>query len=354
MSTPVALLATALLIVANGFFVAVEFSLVASRRTRIEPRATEGGRSARAALAAMRELDFQLAGAQLGITIASVLLGFVAEPALAHLIEVPLESVGAPAPVVHGAAFVFALAIVVYLHMVLGEMVPKSIALAGPERTLLVLALPNQLYVTLFRPVIRVLTWLGNAGVRILRVEPRSEVDTAHTAEEFAAMLAHSHQEGLIEEFEHDLLTGVLDFEARPVTAVMVPRSRVTVLEPGATVAAAERVANESGHSRLAVSEGPDAGTPGALAGFVHAKDLLSLSPAAYERPVPPRLVRQMLRVPPDRTLGDLLVQMRQARIHVAVVEEPGGGPLGLVTLEDLLEELVGDIHDESDRPDAS
>lgn len=345
--SPVAGLAVAaLLIVANAFFVAVEFALIASRRTLIEPLAAEGGRSARVALAAMQELNIQLAGAQLGITMASLLLGFVAEPALAHLLEGPLEGLGLPEAAVHGVAFVVALTVVVFLHMVLGEMVPKNIALAGPERTLLVLALPNQLYVAIFRPVIRLLTALGNAGVRLLRVEPRSEVDTVHTADEFAAMLAHSREEGLIEEFEHDLLTGVLDFADRPVSAVMVPRGRVTVLAGDATVAEAEQLAADTGHSRLPIATGDDAS---GLTAFVHVKDLLGLAPSAAASVVPGHLVRPMLRVTPERTLGDLLVQMRQARIHVAVVEQDGDA-VGLVTLEDLLEELVGDIRDESDR----
>jgi CBS domain containing-hemolysin-like protein len=341
-----ALSVAALLIVANAFFVAVEFALIASRRTRIEPLAAGGGRSARVALAAMQELNLQLAGAQLGITMASLLLGFVAEPALAHLLEGPLERLGLPEAAVHGIAFVIALGIVVFLHMVLGEMVPKNIALAGPERTLLVLAVPNQLYVTLFGPVIRLLTHLGNAGVRLLGAEPRSEVDTVHTAAEFGAMLAHSREEGLIEEFEHDLLTGVLDFAERPVASVMVPRSQVTVLPADATVADAERLAAETGHSRLPIA---DAGEPSTLTSFVHVKDLLGLSSTASRRAVPERLVRPMLRVPSGRTLGDLLVEMRQARIHVAAVQR-GRDTVGLVTLEDLLEELVGDIRDESDQ----
>lgn len=341
-----ALVAAALLILANAFFVAVEFALVASRQTRIEPLAAEGSRSARAALAAMQDLNLQLAGAQLGITLASVLLGFVGEPAVAALVEAPIRVVfDPPEAVLHGVSVVLALGIVVFLHMVLGEMVPKNLAIAGPERSLLVLALPNQVYVTLFRPVIRVLTGMANGISRLFGVEPRSEVATVHTAEEFAAMLAHSHAEGLIEPFERDLLTGVLDFEDRRVDAVMVPRASVVTLPAGATVADAERLAVTSGHSRLPVVASDD----GELTGFVHAKDLLMLSPTAWDRPVPERVVRRMLRVPPERTLGDLLVAMRTARVHVAVVVDPAGAALGLVTLEDLLEELVGDIRDESD-----
>jgi CBS domain containing-hemolysin-like protein len=341
-----ALLATAGLILANAFFVAVEFAVVASRRTRIEPLAAEGSRPAKVALAAMQDINTQLAGAQLGITIASLLLGFVAEPAIAHLIQAPLEAVFEPHDaLLHGISLVIALAIVVFLHMVLGEMVPKNLAIAGPEQALLVLAYPNRVWVTIFRPVIRLLNAMGNGIVRLLGVEPQAEVATAHTAEEFAAMLAHSREEGLIEPFEHNLLAGVLDFQDRAVGAVMTPRREMVVLPAGATVQEAEALAVTSGHSRLPVVAAGSAEPHG----FVHAKDLLGLSAAAYHRPVPDRLVRRMLRVPPDRTLGDLLLGMRLARVHVALVAEPTGGTLGLVTLEDLLEELVGDIQDESD-----
>jgi CBS domain containing-hemolysin-like protein len=198
-----------------------------------------------------------------------------------------------------------------------------------------------------FRPVIRLLNATANGIVRLTGVEPQSELSSVHTAEEFAAMLAHSREEGLIEPFEHDLLAGVLDFRDRPVSAVMVPRDRMVTLPAGVTVEAAESVALSSGHSRLPVV-GDDADRP---FGFIHAKDLLSLSSAAYARAVPDRLIRRMLRVPPERTLGDLMVSMRQARVHVAVVVDHDGRTVGLVTLEDLLEELVGDIRDETDPP---
>jgi CBS domain containing-hemolysin-like protein len=275
-----------------------------------------------------------------------LLLGFVGEPAVAHLIAAPLEALfDPPEGLVHVVSLVIALGIVVFLHMVIGEMVPKSLAITEPERTLLVLALPNQLYVTVFRPVIGLLNASANGIARLAGVEPQSELTTVHTAREFAAMLAHSREEGLIEPFEHDLLTGVLDFRDRPVAAVMVPRDRMVIVHAGVTVAEAEAVAVESGHSRLPVV-GEDAQRP---FGFIHSKDLLSLSPAAHPRPVPDRLIRRMLQVPPERTLGDLMVSMRTARVHVAVVVDPSGQTLGLVTLEDLLEELVGDIRDESD-----
>ncbi len=361
MNSLTALAAAVVLVAANAFFVATEFALVAARRTRIEPLAEEGSRAARVALAAMSRLDRQLAGAQLGITVASLLLGFVAEPAVADLLEHLLESTLAPPEaVVHGVSLVVALALVVFVHMVMGEMVPKGLAISGPERTLLVLALPHQAYVTLVGPLLDLLTALANGVTRLLGVEPRTEVGVAHTPEEFAAMLARSHEEGLIEPFARDLLTGVLDFATRPVAQVMVERSAIVSLPTGATVHEAESLAAESGHSRLPLrgelgSEGPAQDLPGergegVLTGFVHAKDLLGLSATAGGRQVPARVVRPILRVAPDKALGDVLVAMRTAHVHLAVVVDGRGQTLGLVTLEDLLEELVGDIRDETDR----
>ncbi len=343
-----ALLAAVLLLAANAFFVAVEFALVASRRTRLETMAEDGSGSARLALGQMQDLNVQLAGAQLGITMASLGLGFVAEPAVAHLIGGALESVlDLPSGVLHTISFIVSLTIVVFLHMVLGEMVPKNVAIAGPERTMLRLARPNRAYVFVFGPLIRLLTALANGGVRALGVEPRDELADAHTAEEFADMLGESREEGFIEEFAHELLSGALELGGRPVESVMVARAAIVALPIDSTVAQAEALVVESGHSRLPVIDGDIDG----VRGFVHAKDLLTLSSTAHARPVPARLVRRMLRVRVGETLSDVLLAMRVARVHLAVVQDPAGTTAGIVTLEDVLEELVGEIVDESDRP---
>lgn len=339
---------TGVLLVLNGFFVAVEFALVGSRRSKLEAMAADGHRSANAALAATRDLTLQLAGAQLGITIASLLLGFVAEPAAVDLIERATGPLSMPAGLHHAIALVVGLGIVVFLHLVLGEMVPKGIALANPERTLLRVAAPNGVYLTLFGPIIRFLNWSAAGFSRfVLRIEPRNALPTAHTAEEVAVMLAESKQEGLIEEFAHDLLTGVLDFGGRDAAAVMVERDQIVTVSRDDTVEDVERIVVERGHSRLPVV-GP--GGIDDVIGFIHAKDLLTVPADARHRPILFRLIRRMLVVPRDRSLEDLLVSMRQSRVHFALVVEPNRATAGLVTLEDLLEELVGDILDESDR----
>jgi magnesium and cobalt exporter, CNNM family len=340
------LLLAALLLLANGFFVAVEFAVVASRRTKLEALATEGSVQARFALDASRELSLQLAGAQLGITMASLGLGAVAEPAIAHLLEDAIEVFGSVSPgVLHAISFTLALTIVVFLHMVVGEMVPKNIAIAQPERTVLRLAIPNRLYMAVFRPVTRLLNAVANAGVRALGVEPRDDLASVHTADEIAGMLATSREEGVIEEMAHELLSGALDFGDEPVRAVMVPREQVVTVPSDATVAEAEAVVVETGHSRLPVV-GRDLDE---VIGFIHAKDLLTVPAAARERPLPLGRIRRMLVVPETQAVDDVLVAMRRARIHLAAVVDADGRTVGVASLEDILEDLVGDIRDESD-----
>ena len=341
------LLLTVLLLLANGFFVAWEFGLVGSRREKIEPLAAGGSKRAQAALSGMADLNMQLAGAQLGITMASLGIGFVSEPALAGWLEHLVEGrIDIPVGVIHTVAFVIALTVVVFFHMVVGEMVPKNATLADPERTLMWAALPAKAYLTLFRPLVWALNHLSNAGIRLCGVEPRDELSAVHTAEELAVMLGESHDEGYIEEFAHELLTGVLDFSARDAAFVMVPRDQVVTAQRSATVAEVERTMVESGHSRVPIVDHDI----DSVIGFVHTKDLLALGPEDVDRPLPLRLVRRMLVVPRDRSLEDLLVSMRSARVHFALVVDEDRRTAGVATLEDLLEELVGDILDESDR----
>jgi CBS domain containing-hemolysin-like protein len=335
------------LLAVNAFFVALEFALVGSRRSRLEPLAEAGDRAAQRSLEDMRDLSIQLAGAQLGITVASLILGLVGEPAMAHLLEGPVSWVpGIPDSWAHGIAGVIGILLVVFAHMVFGEMVPKNLTLAHPEATLRVVGLPNRVYLAVVRPLVWVLNALANLGVRSFGLEPRDELGNAHTAGELALMVAASRQEGTIEGFAGELLSGVLEFSDREVASVMVPRDRISTVTITSTPADVEAVVLALGHSRLPVL-GP--GGLDDVLGFVHAKDLLQLSEDAVHRPLAPRLLRQMLVVPRERTLEDLLLAMRRSRVHFALVTETVGTTAGIVTLDDLLEELVGDITDEPD-----
>jgi CBS domain containing-hemolysin-like protein len=348
--TVFAIVASFVLVFTNGVFVAVEFAMVASQRAKLELVAGTGSKRADSALAAMRDLPRQLAGSQLGITVCSLGLGVLGEPAVADVLAPLLDRIGPLSHgVAHGIAFAAALLLVVTAHMVLGEMVPKGVALAGPERTLLLLAPFSRGFTAVFRPVIWFLDATSGAIVRAFGLTPKHEIGTAHTAAEFAPMIDASHHEGLLEEFEHSLLAGALDFRGRSVATVMVPRERVVYVNTRMSVAAIERVANQTGHSRLpVVGAGIDH-----VVGFLHIKDLLSLPPEARDQPLPAPLVRRVPTVPHDRLLEDVLRAMRRGRAHLAVVRGPGGRTVGVVTLEDVLEAFVGDIRDESDREPA-
>jgi CBS domain containing-hemolysin-like protein len=339
------LLLGVVLLAANGFFVAAEFATIAARQTKLEMMAEAGSRRAAVALGATRHIQLQLAGAQLGITMASLGLGSVFEPFVdRHLHRATGAIPGIPEGVATPIAFALSLLFVVFLHMVFGELVPKNLAISAPEATLLGVAVPYRAFLAAFRPVLLVLSAIAGAGVRLFGVQPRTEVPRAHSPSDIAAMVDASKEEGLIEEFAHGLLAGVLDLRDRTAADVMVPWDAVVLVPAGATVAEVERLAAQVGHSRL-----PVASASGPPTRFVHIKDLLQVPLARREQPVPVNLVRSVLRCRPGDPLDGLLRSMRRSRVHVAIVVSGTGVPVGLVTLEDVLEELVGEIRDESD-----
>ena len=341
------LVAAVLLLAANAFFVAVEFALLASRASRLQPMADDGDdRGAVAALDAVRDLQPQLAGAQLGITMASLGLGYVAEPAVASLLEPAIEAlVHLPGGVLHTVSFLVALGIVVTFHMVAGEMVPKNLAISNPERVARLLAPVHAAYVALFRPVVWFLNASSNGVVRLVGFEPVDELNTALTVNEFHTLLAGAVEKGKLEDVERELLSGALDFRARTAGSIMTPRRRMATVPRSTAVAGIEALVARTGHSRIPVEGiGPDD-----VIGFVHSKDLLRLPLEARDDQVPLEMIRRMLIVPPGQPVRDLMRVMRRARRHVALVRVPDGPLLGLVTLEDVLEALVGDIRDETD-----
>lgn len=340
------LAASLLLLLANGFFVAAEFGLIAARRTKIEELAAEGSASATAALKSLRELSFMLAGAQLGITMASLGLGFVAEPAIASLIEDALHRVPSlPPAVLHTVALVIALTIVVFLHMVVGEMAPKNIAISEPERVALWLALPMRAYANVFRPFLKLINAIANGILRLMRIDPQDELLAVHTAGEIGRMVSESARVGLVDPFNERLLKGAIDLGERDAAEAMVPRTDLSAVPDTATPEEFERVALETGHSRILVYRGD----LDHILGFVHAKDLLRVAPDERTRPIPARFIRHMLVVPESRKLRPLLLDMRRGRRHAALVIDEHGGTAGIVTLEDLIEELIGEIRDEYD-----
>lgn len=341
MSDYTALVVAVVLLALNAFFVGAEFALISARRTQIEPRAAQGSRAARTTLKAMEQVSLVMAGAQLGITMCSLGLGALGEPAVAHLMEPVFHALGVPEGLVHPISFVIALAIVVYLHVVLGEMVPKNIAIAGPERSAMVLGPPMWLVVQVLRPVVVSLNAIANAVLRLIRVEPKDEVASAFTREEVASMVDESRGEGAIREDEYDRLAGALGFTERTVTDVLLPRHQLVTVPQGATGADIEDVVAETGYSRF-----PVASSTGELLGYLHVKDVLETEPERRERPVDDKWIRSFATVRPGDVLHDSLRTLQGRGAHMGRVVGDDGDVLGVIALEDVLEELVGEIRD--------
>ena len=327
----------------NAFFVGAEFALLSARRSQIEPRAQEGSRSARTTLRAMEHVSLVMAGAQLGITVCSLGLGAVGEPAVAHLLEPVFHALRVPDAALHPVSFVVAMSIVVYLHVVLGEMVPKNIALAGPDRAALVLSPPMMVIVMLLRPFISLLNLTANGILRLLGIEPKDEVSSSYTREEVAALVEESRGEGMIAADEYDRLSGALGFTEKVVTSVLMPVEGLSTVHTGSTPADVEALCAATGYSRFPVTS-----DDGSLQGYLHIKDVLESDEARRQRPIEDKWVRPLATVSPDDVLHEALESLQRRGAHMARVVTREGAVLGLVTLEDVLEELVGEIRDGS------
>ncbi|MEZ5343635.1 MAG: CNNM domain-containing protein [Acidimicrobiales bacterium] len=301
-------------------------------------RCGAGKSSAKSAVNAMSDLSMHLAGAQLGITMASLALGYLGEPALAALIEKGLGQVLSP-ELTHGIGFATALSIVVLLHLVIGEMVPKNIALVTPDRTTRVLVLPYRVYLTIFRPAVRFLNALAAAGCRAIGVEPRDEVLAAHSAQELAEIVTHSSEGGAIEADNAELLRVAIKFAEQPVSSVARPLDEVQTLRLGSTAAQAERVVHASGQTRIPLA----AATLGSVrfVGYFHAKDLINLSASERMLPLPSTATRRMAVVKHDRSLIEVLRVLRGLRRHLAVVVDADGEPIGIASIEDVIRALA-------------
>jgi CBS domain containing-hemolysin-like protein len=355
MSAPVALAFSLVLLLGNAFFVGAEFALVSVRRTQIEPRADAGSAMAKITLRAMENMSLVIGVNQLGITVCSLVLGAVGEPAVAHLIEPVLHAARVPESLLHPIAFVVALSIIVYLHVVLGEMIPKNIALAGPARAALVLGPPIWAIVTVLRPVIRVINACASLILRLVGVRIMDEVSSTYTREEVAALVEESRGEGLIEPEEYDRLAGALGFTEKPVATVLMPPESLTTVRRGSTAADVEALCAATGFSRFPVVGDRD----GELLGYLHIKDVLQTDETLRQRVVEDKWVRPFAPVAADDLLHDALETLQRKGAHMAVVVDADGTTLGLATLEDVIEELVGEIrdaahHDErlDERPD--
>ena len=345
-------LAAILLIGANAFFVGAEFSLISARRDRLEALAEQGKARAVTVIRAGEQLSSMLAGAQLGVTVASILLGRIGEAAVADLLRKSFGLTQMHPALAHTLAFAIALAVVVTLHVLLGEMVPKNIALAGPERTAMLLVPPYLAYVRAARPFIVFYNKCANAVLRALRVEPKNELDSTVSTAQLSAMIAESVSEGLLDQEEHTRLTRALQIRTRVVADVARPLADIRAVRvadagsgagSGPTVGAVEQALAQTGYSRF-----PVVGLDGDYIGYLHIKDVLTLSddPATV---IDLALVRPLPRVPESLPLADALSRMRRSNSHLALVTAgsvDGGQLVAMVAMEDLVEDLVGAMRD--------
>ena len=341
MSTGAAIGLSVVLLAGNAFFVGAEFALISARRTAIEPLAKAGRWAAKVTLGAMERVSLMLAAAQLGITLCSLGLGYLGEPAIAHALEGPFEAAGLPGALVHPAAFTIALAIIGFLHVVLGEMVPKNISLAGPDRAALVLGPPLVLVVRVLRPPIALFNWIANGVLRLMGIEPRDEVTSAFTRDEVAGLVEESRREGLLDPREGRLLVGALSFEERNVRSVLLPIETLETVSPQVTPCELEEVAARTGYSRFPVRD--ETG----LVGYLHLKDVLEFQDVHRNRPIARSWIRALPAVAHTDRLRSVLATMQRSGAHLARVDGSDDEALGVVALEDVLEELVGEIRDE-------
>lgn len=335
--TALQLFVAALTLVVNAFFVGAEFAMISVRRSQIEPRAQAGERGARNVLWGLQHLSPLLAAAQLGITLCTLVLGAVAEPAIAHLLEPVFHALGVPDGLIDPIAFVIALAVATYLHMLFGEMVPKNIALADPERAALLLGPPLVTTARALRPVIIAVNAFANTLLRLLRVEPKDEITAAFSDDELSRMVTDAGQAGLLDERAALRLHDALELGRRPVGEVVRSPEHVVRAPFGITPEGLERLAASSGYSRFPVAD-----ADGKVLGYLHVKDALDTQPR--DRPFPRPALRRITRVRAATPLDDVLAAMRASSAHLAAVVDEQGRGIGLVTMEDVLKELVGTL----------
>ncbi|MEV5754510.1 hemolysin family protein [Actinoallomurus sp. NPDC052308] len=326
-------LVTLLLLAGNAFFVASEFALVAAKRPRLERAAARGGTAARAAVAGIDELSLMLAGAQLGITMCSLGLGVVTEPAFEGLLDAPLAAVGAPAAVGHAVAFTLALGVVTFLHMVAGEMAPKSWAIAHPERSALLLAIPFRGFARLSRPLLTVLNGITNGLLRLCGVGPRAEAEAPADPQRLSHLIGESRRLGLIDNAEHDLLGRAITTRNAGIDHLVVPAERVTAVPADADPEEIRRAAAASGHTRLLVRDGR-----ARIHGLLHVRDAL---PHGADGRTAGEMTYPVPSLPPDTTVLAAVSTLRRARAQLALVATPENPFIGIVSLDDLLSELL-------------
>lgn len=334
-----------LLVLANGFFVASEFSLVGVRRSRIATLADAGDKRAQRLMRLLENLNAYISATQLGITLASLALGWIGEPVVAHLLETPLKG-RVSETVLETIAFAIAFSVITFLHIVIGELAPKTLALELAEKTALAISLPMEIFHRVFYYPIRLLDWAGTRTVRLVGLHPSSEHGSIYTAEELRQLVNVSRQSGHVEPEEQKLINRVFDFSGAEVREAMIPRTAVAALPVTATLEEAKSAFRSLGYSRLPVYRD----RVDEVVGVVHRRDLEPYLEQPQRREFNlEELLHSPVFIPATARLGGVLKQMQASRTHLAFVVDEHGGVEGIITLEDLLEEIVGEIDDEYD-----
>jgi len=336
-----AILLVVFLLLANAFFVGAEFTLISSRRDRLEALLQEGKTRARIVINASKHVSLMLAGAQLGITICSLILGRLGEPAVAHRLAAVFHLLHIPDVVAHAISFAIALAFITVAHVLIGEMVPKNLAIADPERLALWLVPVHVAWVKLANPFIWLLNFVANSLLRLVKVEPKDELETAYTSAELAELLSESRREGLLEQSEHERLSQTLSSVAKTVGDVLVPMNMLTTLPSTPTVGDVERAVSSTGFSRY-----PLCSEAGELIGYLHVKDVLDQIGDDPATTIPAAKTRALTDLPVGARLDEALSAMRKDGTHLARALGAGGDAIGVVALEDLVEEYVGTVRD--------
>jgi CBS domain containing-hemolysin-like protein len=340
MSDWIGLLWLVLLLIGNAFFVAAEFAVMSARRSQIEPLADAGSLRAQTTLRAMENVSLMLACAQLGITVCSLLILLVAEPAIHHLLAVPLAALGVPMEIADVAAFAVALMAVTFLHVTFGEMVPKNISVSVADKAALLLAPPLMFVARLVNPVIVALNWSANHILKLMRIEPKDEVNSSFTLEEVQSIVQESTRHGLVDD-DAGLITGALEFSEHAAAEVMVPLERLVMLKTSATPLEFEKAVSRTGFSRF-----PMVDEDGMLAGYLHIKDVLSIPESGYQHPIAESRIRSLANLSRGDEIENAMSVMQRTGSHLARVIGPHGQTEGVLFLEDVIEQLVGEIRD--------
>ena len=343
MNLMLAILITVALLAANAYFVASEFALMGARRSRIEPLAEQGNSKAKTLIYALENVTLMLATCQLGVTLCSVALGAVSEPAIAAAIEKPLHLLSVPSAFLHPIALVIALTLVVFAHVILGEMVPKNVAVTTPERLALILAPVLVGLSKVFYPVVASLNWLANHITRLFGVHPKNEVASAFTADEVASIVEASEAAGVLD-VDTELISGALEFSEHTAGEVMVPLDELVIVPEQISVADFEQIVGRKGYSRFPVED-----QQGQLIGYLHIKDVLDVPIALRDKQVRGVKIRPLPKVDVHAEVEGALRSMQKAGAHMARVLD-GETQVGVIFLEDILEELVGEVRDQMQR----